>query len=115
MFSLASSFPIANCRLPIGLIAKLSNPSMTNRQLKIGNRQCSLQSHRHARILSIHLRVATQQFLCFFLNYFRENYLHFDELVAMNVWIAQRWSSATAQAKLLSRLSAWRNSELSFA
>src|ERR1041384_4497786 len=59
------------------------------------------QSHRHSRILVIHLRVLAQQLFRLFRNYFRQSHLHFDELIAARVRIAQARRAATAQTKLL--------------
>src|SRR5260370_39219450 len=39
---LVFSFPIANCRLPIGSPSKVSGHRLKNRQLEIGNRQCPI-------------------------------------------------------------------------
>src|ERR1041384_5801583 len=39
------------------------------------------QTHRHSRVLVIHLRVLTQQLFRLFRNYFRQSHLHFDELI----------------------------------
>src|SRR5258707_4738268 len=36
------SFPIANCRLPIGSPSKISGHRLKNRQLELGNRQCPI-------------------------------------------------------------------------
>src|SRR5262249_54192146 len=72
------------------------------------------QSHRNPGILSIHLRVLAQQLLRFLRNYFRQRYLHFDKLVAVNVGVAQRRRAAAAQSKLLTGLCARGYTQLRF-
>src|SRR2546430_1319464 len=74
-----------------------------------------LKSHRHAWVLLVHLAIATQQLLGLFGNYFRQNYLHFNKLISVRVWIAERWRAACAQTELLSRLGSGWNSQLRFA
>src|ERR1041384_4232961 len=59
------------------------------------------QTHRHSRVLVIHLRVLTQQLFRLFRNYFRQSHLHFDELITARVRIAQARRATTAQTKLL--------------
>ena len=59
------------------------------------------QSHLDPRVLVIHLRILSQQFLCLFRNHFRKRYLHIDKLITARSRIAQRWSTALSQAKLL--------------
>src|SRR5713101_255021 len=60
------------------------------------------QSHRHPRIVCVHLRVATQQLFRLFRNHFRQNHLYLNKLIAVSVRVAQRRRAPPPQAKLLS-------------
>src|ERR1700681_3397464 len=96
---LASSLPVSDCRFPIGVLPGFRLPDQSAINWK--SAMVLFQSHRYPRILSIHLPVLAQQLFGFFGNYFRQDYLNFDKLIAVRVRIAQRRRAALPQAKLL--------------
>src|SRR6185369_14529070 len=84
-------------------------------KLVLGLRSVLLESHRHSRVLLIHLRVLAEQLFRLFRNHLGKNYLRFNKLIAMRVRIAQRRRALATQTEFLARLCARWNPQLSFA